>query len=245
MPRILLVSDIHANLVALDAVIEDARRNGDFDSVWSLGDAVGYGPRPNECLDRLADLEAVTVAGNHELASTEQISVGDFNRFARAAAEWTSSVLTDSARRMVEQMPLNHVAGDFTLVHGSPSDPVWEYVTDHVIAYRNLGDFDTAVCLHGHTHVPAALGFDENNNPVEQGHGAGETANIRAGHWFVNPGSVGQPRDGDPRAGYAFLDTESMQAQFFRVPYDIEQTQSQMAEAGLPDMLIQRLSFGL
>ena len=244
MPRILLVSDIHANLVALEAVIEDARKNGGFDAVWSLGDAVGYGPRPNECVERLFELDAVAVAGNHELASIGQISVDDFNQFARAAAEWTSRVLTKDVCRLIEKMPGRYVENSFTLVHGSPSNPIWEYVTDHLVAQRNLGDLQTPVCLHGHTHVPAAFGF-AGGQPITPIASTGDAVEIGSGRWFVNPGSVGQPRDGDRRASYALLDHGAMKVQFVRVPYDFEQTQAQMAEYGLPEMLIQRLSLGL
>lgn len=243
MSKVLLVSDIHANLVALDAVLKDASVHTDFQAVWSLGDAVGYGPRPNECLSRLAELDARSVVGNHELAAVGEISLDEFNPYARAAAEWTGGVLDEVSRLYIASLPRTEVIGDFTLVHGSPADPVWEYITDPLIAVRNLEHFDTAVCVCGHTHVPIAFGFSPENISTERSE-PGSTVSIKDGRWLVNPGSVGQPRDGDPRASYAILDRDEMRVTFHRIEYNIEEVQRQMMEIGLPAMLIARLAIG-
>ncbi len=242
MSRILLLSDIHANLAALDAVLFDAARRAEFDAVWSLGDAVGYGPRPNECLDRLREIEAVTISGNHELAALGEISASEFNPFARFAIEWTASALTPESRAYIEAMPLTAVHSDFTLAHGTPRDPVWEYLTDIEVAKANVDQIETLHCIVGHTHVPAA--FRVSRDDTELWPGDGEAVSLNGARWFLNPGSVGQPRDGDPRAAYALLDLSEMVVEFRRVEYPIEETQRQMEAVDLPDMLIQRLSFG-
>ncbi len=243
MSKILLVSDIHSNLSALNTVVEDAQVNGAFDAVWSMGDAIGYGPRPNECIERLIELNAVSVVGNHELAAVGQISTDDFNPYARAAAEWTASVLSAKSRRFIDQLERYRTKGRFTLVHGSPRNPVWEYIIDHRVALSNLSSLETPVCLHGHTHLPAAIGFID-GLAAEGNSMPGAPTSLAAGQWFMNPGSVGQPRDGDPRAAYALLDTDSLTVEFFRVEYDIEKTQREMEAAALPDVLIRRLSIG-
>ncbi len=248
MTRILLVSDIHANLAALDAVLRDVENSVPIDAIWSLGDTVGYGPQPSECLDRLQAAGAVAVAGNHELAALGSLSTADFNPYAREAAEWTGRVLTDSARAYAESLPLKLEAGDFTLVHGSPRDPVWECMTDEHVARQNVGYLETPNCVNGHTHVPAsffvpgdAMANDEPTLP--QFEDAVYLVPNR-GNWFLNPGSVGQPRDGDPRAAYAVLEPESLILTFHRVEYPVAKTQALMEEIGLPPVLYQRLAHG-
>ena len=243
MSNILLVSDIHGNLPALDAVLKDAETRGPIDAVWSLGDTVGYGPQPSECLLRLKSLGALAVAGNHDLAALGALSTEDFNLAAKTAAEWTGLALTDEARNYASGLPHRLVAGDFTLVHGSPRDPTWEYLFDEEAARQNLPYLETVHCVHGHTHVPGSL-FIGNGDFIDLPRFEDAVA-LMAGSWFVNPGSVGQPRDGDPRASYAVLDDESMIVRFHRVEYPVEVTQGLMQKAGLPTMLWQRLSYGL
>lgn len=241
--RILLLSDIHANLAALETVMLDAESRSAMDRVWSLGDAVGYGPHPNECLARLRGLDALAVAGNHELAALGSLHLEQFNPHARAAAEWTASVLTAESRQYAESLPEKTVDGDFTLVHGSPRDPVWEYLDSAGVAAVNLPFLETPHCVNGHTHVPAVFPASGNDDEkVFPGHE--QTVDLKAGRWFVNPGSVGQPRDGDPRASYAVLDDSAATVSFFRVEYPIGDTQSLMKKAGLPELLWQRLSRG-
>lgn len=243
MSRILLLSDIHANLAALDAVLADAEYHGPMDEVWSLGDAVGYGPRPNECLERLRGLSAVAVAGNHEMATVGGIPAGDFNPYARSAIEWTATELTGESREHIGSMLQTEIRNEFTLVHGSPRDPVWEYITGPEVAAVNLAYLETQCCVHGHTHVPAAMPVVSLESqaiwPIAE-----QTVEIGEGRWFINPGSVGQPRDGDPRASYAVIDSTEMTVQFLRAEYPIAETQHQMETVELPAMLIQRLELG-
>ena len=243
MSRILLVSDIHANLAALEAVLQDAWSRKPPERVWSLGDAIGYGPQPNECLQRLRELGAVAVVGNHELAALGSLPLEHFNPHARAAAEWTASLLTRESREYAESLPRKTVDGDFTLVHGSPRDPVWEYLDSTDVAAVNLPFLETPHCVNGHTHVPVvlpALGKDEDT--VEPKHE--QVVELQEGRWFINPGSVGQPRDGDPRASYAILDDSASMVSYYRVEYSVGDTQAMMKQAGLPEILWQRLSYG-
>ena len=237
------MSDIHANLAALEAVLHDAESRTAPDRVWSLGDAVGYGPQPNECLERLRGLGALAVAGNHELAALGSVSVDDFNPEAREAALWTAGLLTDRSREYAGSLPQKVMDGDFTLVHGSPRDPVWEYLDSSDVATVNLPFLETPHCVNGHTHVPvvlSALGSKAASVMPEHG----QVIELQNGRWFINPGSVGQPRDGDPRASYAVLDDSVGTVSFFRVEYAIGETQALMKQAGLPAMLWQRLSYG-
>ena len=243
MSRILLVSDIHANLAALDAVLRDVESQGAVDQVWSLGDAVGYGPQPNECLERLRELGAVAVAGNHELAALGSLSVDEFNPQARAAALWTAGLLTDRSREYAGSLPHKTVYGDFTLVHGSPRDPIWEYLVSAEVAAVNLPYLQTRHCINGHTHVPVVLSaLGDEQETVMPSHG--QVVELYEGRWFINPGSVGQPRDGDPRASYAVLDDSAGTVSFFRVEYPVGETQALMKQTGLPAILWQRLSHG-
>lgn len=243
MSRILLISDIHANLPALDAVLADAERHGAVDQVWSLGDAVGYGPRPNECLDRLRGVGAVAVAGNHELAAVGSITATDFNSYARAAIQWTQGVLSPGSVEHIKSMSRVETLGEFTLVHGSLRDPVWEYVTGHAVAAANLPLLETPHCVSGHTHVPAAISVSP-DEPREVWPNVGDVVELHRGRWFVNPGSVGQPRDRDPRASYAIIDSADMTVSYFRVEYPVAEVQHQMKQIGLPVMLIERLALG-
>ena len=242
--RYLIISDIHANLAALEAVLEDA---DGFDAVWCLGDLVGYGPDPNECVERIQALDAVTVVGNHDCAALGQLSLDQFNQDARTANAWTRERLTAEARAYLESLPKRLEKGDYTLVHGSPREPTWEYILDVERAIANFEHFDTRFCLVGHTHVPGAFIQDRESDrygvvvspypgsmPLDESH-------LRL---IINPGSVGQPRDGDPRASYAIMDTDDGAWHQLRVDYDIEVTQERMRSVGLPHRLIKRLEVG-
>lgn len=256
--RVLVLSDIHANLAALDAVLDDARqyvwlgRRG-FDTLWSLGDVVGYGPWPNECIARLQDYgDHLRVAGNHDWATLGRIEIDDFNPEARKAVLWTRSQLSAASLSYLADLPdqpLLH--GQFTITHASPRHPVWEYINSAAIAAENAAYFDTLCCLVGHTHVPRIY-------RLTNGERAGSTprctvyapVNDRdielAGqhNLIINPGSVGQPRDNDPRAAYGLLDTETARWCFRRVRYDVESTQAALRKAGSPERLIVRLAYG-
>ncbi|MDP9373985.1 MAG: metallophosphatase family protein [Chloroflexota bacterium] len=241
--RVLLIADIHANLIALEAVVEDA---GPVDAVWCLGDVVGYGPRPNECCAWVEEHAAATVVGNHDRACLGRLDLREFNASARQATRWTIDRLTPRAHDWLDGLPERVVEGDRTLVHGSPRDPVWEYILGPAQALPSFGHFDTDLCLVGHTHIPAVFSeapLRRGERPHKPGHG--ESIALTAGRYIVNPGSVGQPRDGDPRAAYALYDPEARRIEFRRLAYDIGATQRQMAGEGLPSLLIARLAHGL
>ncbi len=249
--RVLVLSDIHANLAALEAVLADAQELG-YDETWCLGDIVGYGPDPNECIERLGNLpgKLVCVAGNHDWAALERLSVDDFNPEARRAVEWTRAELTARHRVWLEGLPDDpQVLGRYTITHGSPRGPIWEYILTPSIAQSNFAYFSTPYCLVGHTHVPViyrlAEGEEEGQRCQALIPAQDQFIRLEGPHRLIlNPGSVGQPRDSDPRASYALLDTEDDIWLYRRLPYPIELTQAKMREAGLPERLIARLSYG-
>lgn len=242
--RILVVSDVHANLVALDAVLEGA---GAFDRIWCLGDLVGYGPDPDACIDRLRPLDPLCLVGNHDLAASGRLSLEEFNPDAKAAAIWTRSRISEANLRWLDTLAAMLAATDLdiTLVHGSPIDPIWDYVFSPSGARASFGALGTSHCFNGHTHVPLVYRESEfTRRIVEEAAPVGRPLSLRRGRLLVNPGSVGQPRDGDPRASYGILDTEVMTFTQGRVVYDIARTQRGMREAGLPAGLIARLGVG-
>lgn len=240
--QILVISDIHANLAALDQVLHEA---GSFDVIWCLGDAVGYGPEPNGCVARLRALQPeYWLAGNHDWAALGKLDISDFNPMARLAALWTREQLTPENSDFLRTLPARvKVSDQFTLAHGSPRHPIWEYVLDAQTAAVNFAHFDTSYCLVGHTHVPAIY-RQQNGRVAVPAYTLGEPFELENGRLIVNPGGVGQPRDGDPRASYLLLDTETLTATYHRVEYAIQETQVRMSEAGLPSRLITRLNYG-
>ncbi len=241
---VLIVSDVHANLAALDAVLADA---GAVDAVWSLGDSVGYGPQPSECVARLRELAAVMVAGNHERAATGAISTEYFNPAAASAAEWTKGRLAEDDRAFLDSLPEVAVQDDFTLVHGTLRDPIWEYLTSYEAAAGHLALQETRFGLFGHTHMPTAVVEDQTlpHGCELYRYSGDERLELADGERFImNPGSVGQPRDGDPRASYALYDSKESMMTWRRVEYNIAATQKLMEAAGLPGWLIERLAVG-
>ena len=239
---VLIISDVHSNLAALTAVLADAGR---FDMIWSLGDIVGYGPEPNACIALLREHEHVAVPGNHDWGVLGRLDLKDFNHDARLANLWTRDQLTAESRAYLEALPEKRVEGGFTLAHGSPREPIWEYLLHPEVIKASFASFDTAVCLVGHTHVPAAYMDMEDETqlgqiPVMEN----EEVLLDSGRYIVNPGSVGQPRDADPRAAYALLDTDTRKLQPRRVEYDIGATQEKMRAAKLPYRNIARLAIG-
>ncbi len=245
--RYLVISDIHANLEALEAVLEDAR--GQYDEVWCLGDIVGYGPDPNECVEKVRELPIACVAGNHDWAALGKIDLADFNPDAREASRWTQVALDPVSRAYLESLPETIVVEDkVTLVHGSPRYPIWEYIISIPIALESFDYFETPWCLVGHSHIPVIFHLIEKEGfrdceallpPLNK------PFHLPPGERFiVNPGSVGQPRDGDPRASYVILDLEKQTVEYRRISYPIEKTQAKMEEIGLPPRLIARIAFG-
>lgn len=242
--RVLVLSDIHANIVALDSVLASAES---YDEVWCLGDVVGYGPAPNECIERLKDLETKCVAGNHDGAVLGKLDVREFNPDARRAIQWTQTVLKPENRDWLERIPDGKYfpENDIVLVHASPRHPIWEYILSTATAAENMPYFEASICLFGHTHVPAAYRQAESKKlttALDMNEGK---PLVLAKKMLVNPGSVGQPRDNDPRAAFAVSDLDARIFTYLRVEYDIRATQKAMADADLPRRLIERLAYGV
>jgi predicted phosphodiesterase len=243
--HILVISDVHANLTALDAVIQDA---GNFERIWCLGDVVGYGPSPNECINRLREFDLVCLAGNHDLAVVGKVALWNFTQAAREVIFWTRHWLTTSNQDWLSSLSEAPVVvgHGITLVHASPRDPIWEYIVTREIAKENLAFIKTPICLHGHSHVPVIFRKPWDGLKVLEEQLRVNTL-IRLTTYdqvFINPGSVGQPRDEDPRAAYALLDLSAMTLTYRRVPYDFSATQNLMKQAKFPNRLIRRLRFG-
>ena len=239
--RIAVLSDIHANLPALDAVLEDA---GAVDAIWHLGDVVGYGPDPDGVVERLRAAGAIGVRGNHDAAACGGMEIDWFNPDARRAMEWTRTAIAPATLAWLQAQPERRTEDGNDLVHGSPREPLWEYITSAGVARANLALLDARIGLHGHTHIPVAW-VDEGGRVEMVRPRPGSTLDLRGRHVLVNPGSVGQPRDGDPHASYAILDAGAGTVTWQRVAYDIAAVQGAMRAAGLPASLSARLTVGL
>jgi diadenosine tetraphosphatase ApaH/serine/threonine PP2A family protein phosphatase len=241
--RYAILADMHSNLEAFEAVLGDADGRGGFDKMWCLGDVVGYGPDPHECIGRLRQFEPVCIAGNHDWAAIGKMDTSEFNPVAALAAHWTADQLTAEDKEYLSGLPLKLYENGFTLAHGSPREPVWEYLLSTEAAQENFVHFDTPYCLVGHSHVPLIFELVDDKAVYKE---FSERANLelKDQRLIINPGGVGQPRDGDPRASYAIYDSEAQAVYHYRVEYDIPATQKKMAERGLPTPLIWRLSLG-
>jgi len=245
--RYLILSDIHANLTALDASLEAAK--GRWEKAVCLGDVVGYGPDPNEVIDRVRSLEAVTIRGNHDKAGSGLENAEDFNPVARAAALWTRKQLRPENQEWLEKLPSGPLAvDDFSIVHGAVHDED-EYLFAPAQALDSLADAPSPVTFFGHTHIQGGFTLQDERVTVLHFKPGGKelfvTLEIEAGTtYMVNPGSIGQPRDGDTRAAFAIADLPQKHIELWRVPYDIEVVQKRMEVSGLPEPLIQRLAFG-
>ena len=241
--RILILSDVHANLTALDAVLEDA---GSFDRVWCLGDIVGYGPDPNESIERIRSLPGLQcVKGNHDAAILGEIPTRAFNHEARDSLTWLESELSQANKAWLAGLDDRLVMEQVTLVHGSPRNPIWEYIMDLGSGRENMNRFDTQICLVGHTHLPSIY-IMEGSTPQSTRHYGlteGEPFNINRKS-ILNPGSVGQPRDNDPRSSYLLYDDDFEQWVFKRVAYDVRHVQDRILAAGLPKRHAYRLAEG-
>lgn len=245
--RYLILSDIHANLTALDAALEAA--SGKWEKAVCLGDLVGYGPDPNEVIEKLLSLDAFTIRGNHDKGVSDLANSEDFNPVARAVVLWTQGQLKPENRATIENLPKgSKTVGSFSIVHGSFLDED-EYVFSPMLAYEDLLDSPTQVAFFGHTHIQGGFALaGEEVSVVNSKPAPGKMIRPLSIEpkikYLLNPGSVGQPRDGDPRAGFAIADLEHHSVEFWRVPYDIESVQARMAQKGLPEPLILRLTYG-
>ncbi len=243
--RYAIIADIHSNLSAFRAVLDDIQTQERVDKFWCLGDVVGYGPEPHECIELLKQTHHICVAGNHDRAAVGKLPLSGFNPDAAEAARWTAGQLNAGDREYLENLPDTVEEDDFTLVHGSPRDPILEYVLSASVARQNFDRFKTKYCLVGHTHVPQVYSLDEDGNCTS----ARFLPNVKliAGEsrLIINPGGIGQPRDGNPRASYAIYDNKTKIMQLRRVSYDIRQTQDRMVEKGLPMRLVVRLEKGI
>ncbi|MBA3844213.1 MAG: metallophosphoesterase family protein [Actinobacteria bacterium] len=241
--RIAIFSDIHANLHALEAVLADIDREG-VDELWCLGDVVGYGPRPNECVDLIRARADLCLCGNHDLAVLGSIDIAEFSGDAAAAARWTQLELGDNQAAWLRGLAPSGARGGADLFHGSPRDPIWDYVLSEEVARACLEVTTAPVVLVGHSHVALALSLLDGQ--VAGGLAPAATdIDLASARWLLNPGSVGQPRDGDPRAAWLLIDEGARRGTFCRVPYPIEQTQSEIRDRGLPAALAARLPHGI
>ena len=240
--RIAVISDIHANLPALEAVLADVERESP-DELWCLGDIVGYGPQPNECVDLARERTSLSLCGNHDLAVLGAIDVSDFTGDAGAAARWTTSVLGETQAEWLRGLSPSAERDGFELYHGSPRDAVWDYVLSEQVALISILETTAPLVLVGHSHVALGLGWDG----VELSGGLapeGTELNLTKGRWLLNPGSVGQPRDGDPRAAYVLYDPDARVVEYRRAEYDVREAQRKIRAAGLPEILALRLETG-
>jgi predicted phosphodiesterase len=241
--RILIISDIHANLTAFETVMNDAK--GQWEYVWCLGDIVGYGPDPNECVELLRSLPHLCLAGNHDWAALGRLDIRTFNPDARKAVNWTRDTLSADNVAYLDALPTTFVIGNYTLAHGSPREPVWEYILEPLIAALNFPHFETPYCLVGHTHQPVI--YEQVNTDGETAAippAYGQVRQLNGRRQIINPGSVGQPRDANPDAAYAILDVETNTWEHRRIPYDVQSVQKRMRAAGMPDRLVTRLEHG-
>jgi diadenosine tetraphosphatase ApaH/serine/threonine PP2A family protein phosphatase len=232
--KIALISDIHSNLQALLAALSDIDGRG-IDQIYCLGDIVGYGGSPNECVDLVRQRASAVVLGNHDQAAVKPSDADYFTKPGKIAVEWTNKTLTDENRQFLAALPFTLEVGSCTLVHASPKDPpVWQYVNSMDAARVQFAHFTTEFCFIGHSHVPALCGEDLKTFKFKK--------NLR---FLINVGSIGQPRDGNPLLSYGILDTDAWSYENVRIPYDIRAAAVAITSQGLPAVLAKRLSQGL
>jgi len=238
-----IVSDIHANRHAFEAVLRDIDA-GEARELWCLGDLVGYGADPNDCCALARDHAAVCLAGNHDLAVTGELSLDEFSPGAALAARWTQEVIADEHADWLRSLSPKGGEDGVGLYHASPRDPVWEYVVSTLLAELCLDAAPERVSLVGHSHVALSFVRPDGEAATGEPRRGGDALDLSTGEWLVNPGSVGQPRDGDPRAAWMLLDTEAWRAEWRRVEYDIKGAAAAIRAARLPDSLAERLQYG-
>jgi predicted phosphodiesterase len=241
--RTLIIADIHSNIEAFQTVLADAESRGKFERIWCLGDVVGYGPDPVPCIALLRRYLHLCVAGNHDRAVVDWLDIRDFNPHAAMAIRWTALHLSNDEVAYLSQLPEKAESGDFVLVHGSLRQPVDEYVTSDEVASATFRLMRHRLCLVGHSHF-SFLCRESVGGPTFEALPEGKPLEMGKERWIVNPGSVGQPRDGDPRAAYVLYDDVAHSLIAWRVEYDIASVQRKMHDAGLPELLADRLSVG-
>ncbi len=241
--KVAVISDIHGNRQAFEATLE-AVAASDASELWCLGDLVGYGAEPDACVELAREHAAVCLGGNHDLAVAGELPLEEFSRGASLAVQWTQEVIEPENLAFVAALEPQGQEGTIGLFHASPRDPVWEYVLSALLAELCLDAQQQRVCLIGHSHV--ALSFVRHEGALATGEPqrAGTQLDLATGEWLLNPGSVGQPRDGDPRAAWLLLDLDGLTASFMRTEYDVAAAASAIRAARLPDSLAQRLEYG-
>jgi predicted phosphodiesterase len=240
--RVGIFSDIHGNAEALDIVLK-ALEYESVDCRVCLGDLVGYGPSPNECIEQSAAISDIIIAGNHDAAAIHQISTDHFNEYARIALEWTREVLSESSNKKLAELSYIQVAHDITWVHATPAVPEkWRYIFTNKDAQQNFNEMKTRICFVGHSHVPIAFVRNKNSEiTIEDA----KDIHIESNNMYIiNVGSVGQPRDGDPRTCYGILDTTEKRFHLQRLPYPVDVVQERMQKNQLPQYLIDRIAVG-
>ena len=240
---IAVISDIHANRQALEAVLREASAAG-ASELWCLGDLVGYGADPNDCVNLVRQNASLCLVGNHDLAVTGEIPLDEFSRGAGVAALWTQEVIGEEELAWLGTLEAAASADGIGCFHASPRDPVWEYVISTLLADLCLDSMDERVGLIGHSHVALAFSRAEGQPAAGEPRRDGDEVDISSGAWLLNPGSVGQPRDGDPRAAWLMLDPDAGRAQWKRTEYDIDGASQAIRSARLPDSLAERLQYG-
>lgn len=238
--RVAIISDLHGNQEALEACLADAGRT---DELWCLGDLVGYGAEPNECVRRVREAAAKTVLGNHDAAAIDQLDLRLFGPYARASGHWTREQLDSDVREYLHSLPIEQRCGDVLLVHATPASPEeWRYLFSTTFARMEFDAFSESVCFIGHSHVPVI--YEQAGDSMRGFNQDGRFSFKKGCRYIINVGSVGQPRDGDPRAAYVLFEPDAGWLEMRRVNYDVAAVQAKIRAAGLPEVLADRLSFG-
>jgi predicted phosphodiesterase len=241
--KVAVVSDIHSNRQAFEAVLE-AVADSEAAELWCLGDIVGYGADPDACVELARRHVAVCLCGNHDMAVVGELPLDEFSRGASIAAQWTREVIAPANRSFLADLRPQGQEGEIGLYHASPRDPVWEYVLSALLAELCLDSEPNRICLIGHSHVASAFTRQAGEAASGEPCRAGTELDMSSGEWMLNPGSVGQPRDGDRRAAWLLLDLDGYEASYRRTPYDVAGAAAAIKAARLPNSLAERLEYG-
>jgi predicted phosphodiesterase len=241
--KVAVVSDIHSNRQAFEAVLE-AVADSDAEELWCLGDIVGYGADPDACVELVRRHVAVCLSGNHDIAVAGELGLDEFTRGASLAAQWTREVIAPANLSFLAGLQPHGEEEQIGLYHASPRDPIWEYVLSALLAELCLDAQAQRVCLIGHSHVASSFVRQVGEPATGEPQREGTKLDISAGEWLLNPGSVGQPRDGDPRAAWLLLDLDEHAVSYRRTPYDVAGAAAAIRAARLPDSLAERLEYG-